>query len=104
MRLLQHELDVTDKSRSNLFNWRTQFTPQFGDYIPDNFAKTGYAVIDPFAGSGTVLQECSAKDLSCHGFEINPAAYAMSKFFSFVNCTEIQCLQVRALIEKKRAL
>lgn len=101
MRLLQHKLDVTDKSRSNLFNWRAQFTPQFVDYILDNFAKAGYVVIDPFAGSGTVLQECSAKDLSCHGFEINPAAYAMSKFFSFVNCSEIERLQVLSPLEEK---
>lgn len=101
MRLLQHRLDVTDKSRSNLFSWRAQFTPQFVDYILDTFAKTGCVVLDPFAGSGTVLQECSAKDLSCHGFEINPAAYAMSKFFSFANCSEVERLQVLSPLEEK---
>ncbi len=101
MRLLQHKLDVTDKSRSNLFSWRAQFTPQFVDYILDNIAQEGQIVIDPFAGSGTVLQECSAKDLSCHGFEINPAAYAMSKFFSFANCSEIERLQILSPLEYK---
>lgn len=101
MRLLQHRLDVTHKSRSNLFNWRAQFTPQFVDYILDSFAKTGFLVIDPFAGSGTVLQECSGKEMSCHGFEINPAAYAMSKFFSLANCSEIERLQVISMLEDK---
>ncbi len=101
MRLLQHKLDVSDKSRSNLFNWRAQFTPQFVDYILDSFSKAGYVVIDPFAGSGTVLQECAAKGMSCYGFEINPAAYAMSKFFSLANCSEIERLQLISPLEEK---
>jgi DNA modification methylase len=101
MRLLQHRLDVTDKTRSNLFNWRAQFTPQFVDYVLANFAKTGDVVIDPFAGSGTVLQECSAKHMSCHGFEINPAAYAMSKFFTIANCSEVERIQILSPLEEK---
>lgn len=39
-------------------------------------------MIDPFCGSGTVLQECAARNRPVHGFEINPAAYAMSRFFT----------------------
>jgi DNA modification methylase len=101
MKLLQHRLDVTEKTRSNLFNWRAQFTPQFVDYVLDSFAKTGDFVIDPFAGSGTVLQECSAKHMSCHGFEINPAAYAMSKFFTLANCSEVERLQILSPLEER---
>src|SRR5205085_8054984 len=48
-------------------------------------ARPGDRVVDPFSGSGTVLQECSAKGMNCYGYEINPAAYAMSKFFSLAN-------------------
>lgn len=85
LELVQEKLDVKSKFRSNIFNWRGQFTPQFVDYIVDSFAKSGDVVVDPFSGSGTVLSECARKDISCFGFEINPAAYIMSKFFSVSN-------------------
>ena len=32
-----------------------------------------------------MLLECARKRLSCYGFEINPAAYAMSKFYTLCN-------------------
>lgn len=89
-RLEQDRLDVKEKSRANLFNWRGQFTPQFVDYILDNFAKAGDTVIDPFSGSGTVLRECARKNLACYGCEINPAAYAMSKFFTLANWSQLE--------------
>lgn len=85
MNLIQDRLDVTNKTRTNLFNWRGQFTPDFADYILESFGITNSAVIDPFSGSGTVLLECARRNLSGQGFEINPAAYAMSKFFTFAN-------------------
>src|SRR5207248_5927150 len=34
-----------------------------------------------------VLQEAARLDLAATGFEINPSAYAMSKFFTFCNMT-----------------
>lgn len=83
--LNREKLDVKDKQRSNVFNWRGQFTPELIEYLLHQFAKPGDVVIDPFSGSGTVLQESLKKDLSTYGFEINPAAYAMSKFFMFAN-------------------
>jgi DNA modification methylase len=85
MNLLQDKLDVSTKKRSNLFNWRGQFTPEFVEYILQNFTKKGDFVLDPFSGSGTVLQEASKLHLKATGIEINPAAYAMSKFFTFCN-------------------
>ena len=85
MELLQDRLDVKNKTRVNLFNWRGQFTPQFVDYILETFALKGDVIVDPFSGSGTVLLESASKSLPCYGFEINPAAYAMSKFFSLCN-------------------
>lgn len=83
--LKQHELDVTDKHRSNLFNWRGQFTPQFVEYLLREFATPDSYVLDPFCGSGTLLMECALKDIRACGCEINPAAYAMSRFYSFCN-------------------
>ena len=99
--LVQDRLDVREKSRSNLFNWRGQFTPQFVDYILDNFAKPDNTVIDPFSGSGTVLQECSTKFMTCYGFEINPAAYAMSKFFTFANIPFLERQSILSTLEEK---
>jgi DNA modification methylase len=85
MILEQEKLDVTTKKRSNLFNWRGQFTPEFVEYILQTFTKSGDIILDPFSGSGTVLQESARLDLAATGFEINPSAYAMSKFFTFCN-------------------
>lgn len=81
MRLLnQDRLDVVEKTRSNTFNWRGQFTPQLVDYLLEEFAPEASAVIDPFCGSGTVLLESASRDLAAYGIELNPAAYAMAKF------------------------
>jgi DNA modification methylase len=85
MNLIQDRLNVTQKKRSNLFNWRGQFTPEFVEYILKQFSNLGDLVIDPFSGSGTVLQEATLNEVSAQGFEINPSAYAMSKFFTFAN-------------------
>src|SRR5690606_6243797 len=81
----QQKLDVKEKNSSNFFNWRGQFTPQFVEYLLNNFSKKGTRVLDPFSGSGTVLYESAKKDYECYGYEINPAAYAMSKFFTLSN-------------------
>ncbi len=85
MNLIQEKLDVKNKTKANLFNWRGQFTPQFVDYIINNFTHSGECLIDPFSGSGTVLLESSLRNLTCYGYEINPAAYAMSQFVTLAN-------------------
>jgi len=85
MILEQEKLDVVTKLKSNLFNWRGQFTPQFVEYILETFTKPGDRILDPFSGSGTVLQESARLERAAIGFEINPSAYAMSKFFTFCN-------------------
>jgi SAM-dependent methyltransferase len=83
--LEQARLDVSEKRRSNIFNWRGQFTPEFVEYLLGVFGHWGSLVVDPFCGSGTVLLEAGARRMPAAGFEINPAAYAMSKFVGFVN-------------------
>ncbi len=85
MNLIQEKLDVLSKKRSNIFNWRGQFTPEFVEYIIESFTNKGDHILDPFAGSGTVLFEAARHGNRASGFEINPAAYAMSSFFSFCN-------------------
>jgi len=83
--LLQDRLNVKNKSRSNVFNYRGQFTPELVEYLLQSFAQPDSMIVDPFSGSGTVLLESTQMGLGCFGLEINPAAYAMSKFFSFAN-------------------
>lgn len=78
--LEQARLDVASKNRSNIFNWRGQFTPQLVEYLLGAFTSHSSLVVDPFCGSGTVLLEAAAKQMCSLGCEINPAAYAMSKF------------------------
>lgn len=74
MNFIQSKLDVQEKNRANLFNWRGQFTPQFVEYILESINLDDNAVVaDPFAGSGTVLIEAIKKGHSSVGFEINPA-------------------------------
>jgi len=94
--LEQDRLNVAKKSRVNLFNWRGQFTPEFVEYILESFVSEAHVVLDPFCGSGTVIQECTLREISATGFEINPAAYAMSKFFTFSN---VRVEERRELIE-----
>jgi DNA modification methylase len=99
--LLQDKLDVLTKKRSNTFNWRGQFTPEFVEYMLQNFAKQGDFVLDPFSGSGTVLQEAARNHMKATGVEINPAAYAMSKFFTFCNFDYSEKLNCYSEFEKK---
>lgn len=99
--LLQEKLDVTKKTRANLFNWRGQFTPELIEYLLCSYSKSGDVVADPFAGSGTVLLESARRNLSCSGFEINPAAYAMSKFYSVSNLEQTAREEILSCLEKK---
>ena len=83
--LSQTKLNVLDKKRSNIFNWRGQFTPEFIEYLLDSFAFETHTTFDPFCGSGTVLFESARRNLSSIGYEINPAAYAMARFVTLSN-------------------
>lgn len=101
MNLEQEKLDVKFKTRANPFNWRGQFTPEFVEYILNSFAKPGDLILDPFSGSGTVLAEAARKDLQCYGYEINPSAFLMSKFFSFTTLKLERRLKFLQRIELK---
>lgn len=82
IQLDQNKLNVSTKTRANIFNWRGQFTPEFVEYILDTFGWATCTTFDPFCGSGTVLLESARRGFSSTGFEINPAAYAMARFIS----------------------
>ncbi len=87
--LSQTKLNVLDKKRSNIFNWRGQFTPELIEYLLDNFALDTYTTFDPFCGSGTVLFESTRRNLCSIGYEINPAAYAMARFVTLSKLSNV---------------
>ena len=81
----QSELNIENKTRSNLFNWNGQFSPQFIEALLNKYAEKGMVVIDPFLGSGTVLSECARKGLRAYGTELNASAYYMAKTYEVAN-------------------
>jgi 16S rRNA G966 N2-methylase RsmD len=83
--LPQKLLNIEDKCRSNLFSWRGQFSPQLIECLLDAYCLDTSVLLDPFAGSGTVLHEAAAMGLSAYGFEINPSAWSFSKIYEFAN-------------------
>ena len=80
-----HRLNIEEKNRSNLFAWRGQFSPELVECLLNAYCLPGSVVLDPFAGSGTVLYEAAAMSIPAHGFEINPAAWCFSKLYEFTN-------------------
>jgi len=78
-------LDIEDKRRSNLFAWRGQFSPQLIESLLEAYCPDGAVVLDPFAGSGTVLHEAARLSMAAYAFEVNPAAWAFSKTYEFAN-------------------
>lgn len=99
--LPQDKLDIEDKKRSNLFSWRGQFSPQLIEHLLEAYCPPGSTVLDPFAGSGTVLHEAAAMTLPAYGYEINPSAWSFSKIYEFTNfLSEERRLVVKELRSK----
>lgn len=84
----QSELNIDVRTRTNLFAWNGQFSPQFVEAELTRYAKNGDLVLDPYLGSGTVLYECARKGISAYGIELNVSAYCMAKIY------ELSCLGV----------
>lgn len=90
----QSKLNIDIKTRSNLFSWNGQFSPQLIEALLDKYSNYGDNVYDPFLGSGTTLCESARKGLSAYGVELNPSAYYMAK------CYELCCVDM----DKRRKL
>jgi len=78
-------LNVTHKTRTNLFAWRGQFTPQLVESLLSTYTTPNSTILDPFAGSGTVLLEAGRLGFSALGAEINPAAVLLAKTYELIN-------------------
>ena len=83
----QEILNIQEKTRSNLFSWRGQFSPQLIESLLTAYCSPGSVVLDPFAGSGTVLYEAATLSLPAFGFEINPSAWSFSKLYEFATAS-----------------
>lgn len=81
----QDKLNIVDKTRSSIFSWNGQFSPQFIEALLKKYAMPSDSVLDPFMGSGTTLIECARKNIEVCGSELNPSAYFMSKSFEICN-------------------
>jgi DNA modification methylase len=77
----KEKLDIKAKFRTNPLPWKGQFSPQFVEVILSNFCTGRETVLDPFAGSGTVLYEALRKGINSVGLEINPAAFILSRLY-----------------------
>lgn len=83
--LPRNALDLIDKSRTSVFAWRGQFSPELIANIYDAYCNEGDVILDPFCGSGTVLYEAGIANLQAIGVELNPAAYILSKTYELIN-------------------
>lgn len=83
--ILQKDLNIEKKERSNLFKWRGQFSPQFIETLLSKYAKEDDIIFDPFLGSGTILYEACSKNISAFGTELNVSAFYMSKIYELSN-------------------
>jgi len=81
----QAHLDIEVKTRANLLPWRGQFSPQLVQALIERYAASDGIVLDPFAGSGTVLYEAGRHDLRALGVEINPAACVLARTYELMN-------------------
>ena len=74
-------LDIDAKTRGNLFSWRGQFSPQLIEALLSAYCNEDSVVLDPFGGSGTVLNESARLGHEAHATEINPAAWMLSRVY-----------------------
>lgn len=94
--LPQAVLDIDDKTRTNAFAWRGQFSPQLVESLLLAYCPEGSHVLDPFSGSGTSLLEAARLRLSASAFEINPAAWRLTRVYTL--CTLSPAHREAALI------
>ncbi|HAX76998.1 MAG TPA: methyltransferase [Cyanobacteria bacterium UBA11372] len=81
----QSNLNIEDKTRSNIFTWRGQFSPQLIENLLLSYCPRDAHILDPFAGSGTVIYEAACFGLRACGCELNPAAWILTRTYQLIN-------------------
>ncbi|MBE7084418.1 MAG: site-specific DNA-methyltransferase [Clostridiales bacterium] len=97
--LNQSDLNIENKTRSNLFSWNGQFSPQFVETLLKKYANSETYVLDPFLGSGTTLCECARLGIQAYGTELNASAYYMAKLYEISNLSSKERLLLLEKIE-----
>ena len=99
----QKLLDIANKKRSSLFTWRGQFSPELIETILKVYCLPNSVVLDPFAGSGTVLLEAGYFSLEAYGCDINPVAWIFGKIYELINQPQKKEIlsQVREVLDKE---
>lgn len=92
--LPQKDLDLDNKSRSNMFAWRGQFSPELIENLLKAYCPEGATLLDPFCGSGTVLFEAGQYGIEAVGIELNPAAYILSRTYELINLEKSEINEV----------
>jgi len=92
----QSVLDILQKTRSNPLEWKGQFSPQFVEALIQHYRDSTTKVLDPFAGSGTVLLEAARAGVAGIGLEVNPAAANLASVYAL---TRLDPHQRRRLIQ-----
>lgn len=97
-------LNIEDKTRSNSFTWRGQFSPQLIENLLLSYCPKNAKILDPFAGSGTVLYESACLGLQAFGCDINPAAWILSRTYELTNL-ELKSREalIRVVMQKLQA-
>jgi hypothetical protein len=85
-----HEWDIGTRSKTSALPWRGQFTPDLVAKFFERFDPKLGVVLDPFAGSGTVLLESLRLNRPSIGIEVNPAACLLARFFEFAALNHIE--------------
>ncbi len=88
--LPQAVLDIDGKSRTSGFAWRGQFSPQLVESLLQAYCRVGAHVLDPFSGSGTILAEAARLGLRASAFEINPAAWLLTRVYTLCNVPDTE--------------
>jgi hypothetical protein len=97
----QQALDLANRTRTNPFPWRGQFSPGLVELLLKTYARRESRVLDPFAGIGTTLVGAARNNLASIGTEINPAAVTMAGSVVFIPS---RLDERRATIEQVRSL
>jgi hypothetical protein len=99
-------LNIEARSRTNLFPWRGQFSPQLVEALLRAYAPLGSVVLDPFMGSGTVLVESARLAYPAYGVEVNPAAYLVGRVYELCNTAgperDVLLCEAEAVLTKMR--
>ncbi len=80
-------------NRHSLCSYMGKLKPSIAHHLVDAFVPEDGRILDPFAGVGTIPFEASLKGMASYGFDISPAAVAISKA-KIANPSRKDCMSI----------